>query len=310
MPQAQPADGVYRLTVIASAPAGAKQDIAGNDFIVDVTAKLSAAKNGPTPVRVTSIKDLSKALAAARAAATGAATPGGTVAPISLQIVGHATVGQLLLGGFWMTDPEQARTAPFFVCDTNPQALQMLISHRGHVCNVTLAGCNVGAPITDHPVVNGRVLTYCLGEALQCKVEGAVQFVSVDDFDDDSGLYKPTSAGWSWKPAPPSLDWYGNLTADAIDAHDTTINITQITSTRLPLPHGTTIAVKPVAIVIEAAKVDRADLRYATQETSVTTDIGSGAFVDNGRYFVTADAQFEVRNRAAVAQALYAQITA
>jgi hypothetical protein len=138
-----------------------------------------------TPRAAASVVDLANAIDAAS-----------SDGPLSVQIVGHAISGQMMLGSTYLADSAKHREWPYFILDTSPSPLGFLARHAGRIADLTLVGCNVGTASSEWPV-NGRSLLYCLCEVLRCSVRGAITTVSVECFD-PAGAYTGPLACWDW----------------------------------------------------------------------------------------------------------------
>lgn len=281
----------YRLTILADKPDGAG-GIDDTGFI-DAAAAAFEAIPGCKLARAATILDVDSALSDAEVAAGDR--------PISVQIVGHGTSGQLLLGMTWIAE-DVARTYPFYLIDTNPVALGFFRNHRGKLANLTLVGCHVGAtgnPEIEDDAVNGRSLTFVLSELLQCHVDAPIDYVAATDFND--GLYTGTLNGWEWgnPVGPPS--WKKDVPRiDEAHAGDaTTLEIDRIDRTALALksrgPHAIANPIK-----LDSIEIEKAALAFATPELEVNlTTEGPARIVGNRRYVVTKDGkrQFAIKNR-------------
>jgi hypothetical protein len=279
----------YRLTILANKPEGA--DGIDDTGFVDAMAAAFAATPGCNLVRAATILDVDSALSDAETAAGDR--------PISVQIVGHGTSGQLLLGMTWIPE-DVARAYPFYVIDTNPVALGFFRNHRAKLADLTLVGCHVGStgnPDIEDDAVNGRSLTFVLSELLQCHVDAPIDYVAATDFKD--GLYTGVLNGWEWgnPVGPPS--WKNKaLDVDEVHAGDaTTLEIDRIERTSFALksrgPHAIANPIK-----LDAIEIEKPGLKFATPELDVNlTTHGKARIVGNRRYVVTHDKQFAIKSR-------------
>jgi hypothetical protein len=281
----------YRLTILADKPGGAP-GVDDTGFI-DAMAAMLKALPGYNLVRAATILDVDSALSDAETAAAER--------PVSVQIIGHGTSGQLLLGMTWIPQ-DQARDYPFYVIDTNPVALGFFRNHRGKLADLTLVGCHVGSignPEIEDDAVNGRSLTFVLSELLQCRVTAPTDYVATSDFKD--GLYSISTklAGWRWANEggkPPG--WIeGDHAEERHDGAATTLKIDHIARTSLAAKScGPQAVKKPIAI--DAIQIDRPALAFATPELDVNlTTQGKARIVGNRRYVVTEKEQFAIKNR-------------
>ena len=178
------------VTIIAAQPAAEYGPFLDDNGFLD-TMREALAHGSPRPA--SSVVDVVDAISDATA---------GHTEPLAVQIVGHATSGQMMLGGSYLADSTKHREWPYFVIDTTPSPLGFLARHTGRIAELTLVGCNVGTASPSWPV-NGRGLLYCLCELLKCSVRGAISTVSPNDFD-VSGRYAGPVACWDWSElAPP-----------------------------------------------------------------------------------------------------------
>jgi len=289
--------GAYRLTILAGKPEGAT-GVDDTNFIDTMAAALGALP-ACNLVRAASIIDVDSALSDAETAAEKAGLP------LSVQIVGHGTSGQLLLGMTWIAQ-DVARAYPFYVIDTNPVALGFFRNHRGHLADLTLVGCHVGsvgdAEIEDD-AVNGRSLTYVLSELLQCRVAAPINYVATDDFDD--GVYSGIVNGWAWSTPKGPPSWVEPTHEHEAHLGDrTTLEIDRIDRTALATRARGPHALAP-PIAVDAIEVDRPRLKFATPELDVNvTTLGKARIVGNRRYLVTEKQQYAIQNRDAVTRDL------
>ncbi|HEY3801928.1 MAG TPA: hypothetical protein VGL61_04945 [Kofleriaceae bacterium] len=249
---------------------------------------------GPLPgklARAASILDVDSALSDAEDAAAGR--------PLSVQIVGHGTSGQLLLGMTWMA-LDDARAYPFYVIDTNPVALGFFRNHRGKLADLTLVGCHVGSlgnPEIEDDAVNGRSLTFVLSELLECRVTAPTDYVATSDFKD--GLYSISTklTGWTWQ-AGKAPGWIeGDHAEETHKGAPTTLKIDHIARTSLAAKSSGPHVVK-TPIAVDAIQIDKPALTFATPELDINlTAQGTARIVGNRRYVVTAKEQFAIKNR-------------
>ena len=278
----------YQLTILADKPQGATG--VDDTGFVDAMAAAFGAIPGATLVRASTILDVDSALTEAEADAAGK--------PLSVQIVGHGTSGQLLLGMTWLPE-DAARAYPFYVIDTNPVALGFFRNHRGKLADLTLVGCHVGSvgnPDIEDDAVNGRSLTFVLSELLQCRVVAPIDYVAAADFKD--GLYAGTLNGWAWSDHLGPPRWLGDTPVEvAHDGDATTLEIDRIDRTALAIKsRGPHTVARPIAV--DAIQIDKPPLRFATPELDVNlTTHGKARIVGNRRYIVTQDKQFAIKNR-------------
>jgi hypothetical protein len=183
------------LTIIGGRPSETYGPLANdNGFLDKITVRLAKF----APKRAASVVDIAELLDAETKSEV----------PLSVQIIGHAISGQLLLGAPYIGDEDKHRAWPYFVIDTTPSSLGFLSRHAGKLDELLLVGCNVGTSLSDWPV-NGRSLLYCLSETLRCRVAGAITTVSLEAFD-DCGRYCGPRACWSWsEPGPPTFSVVG-----------------------------------------------------------------------------------------------------
>jgi hypothetical protein len=286
----------YRVSIIAKHPDPGVQatqvDVTG---FIDGAADTLAKAAGMVIKRAATILDLDDMLTEAETEADGR--------DLEVQIVGHGSAGQLMLGMTWLDEITQARAFPYFVIDTNPVALGFLRPHVEKFKELRLVGCCVGSPDIEASdlAVNGRSLTYCLGELLQCHVTAATDFVGLADFN-ASGLYRKPTAGWQWaKPGPPTFNNVDDDIANhAGEAKEFTIQ--HVRRTLLPVgdvgPHE-------VDVTFRATPVDRPELSYATREVHVElAGVGGAEFLGNGRYLAIGATFYAVEDRAKLARAM------
>jgi hypothetical protein len=282
----------YRLTILANKPDGA--DGVDDTGFVDAMAAAFAATPGCNLARASTILDVDSALSNAETAAGNR--------PVSVQIVGHGTSGQLLLGMTWIAE-DVARSYPFYVIDTNPVALGFFRNHRGKLADLTLVGCHVGStgnPDIEDDAVNGRSLTFVLSELLQCHVDAPIDYVAATDFE--NGLYTGILNGWEWgnPVGPPSWKKKPPGVYEAHEGDATTLEIDRIDRTALALalksrgPHALATPIK-----IDAIEIAKPNLKFATPELDVNlTTHGKARIVGNRRYIVTQeDKQFAIKSR-------------
>jgi hypothetical protein len=278
----------YRLTILANKPDGA-DGIDDTGFVDAMAATFGGIANYKV-VRAATILDVDSALTDAETAAAGR--------PLSVQIVGHGTSGQLLLGMTWIAE-DVARAWPFYVIDTNPVALGFFRNHRGKLADLTLVGCHVGSlgnPDIEDDAVNGRSLTFVLSELLQCHVVAPIDYVATADFKD--GVYSGSLNGWEWTEQNDLPRWRGaRLVEEAPVGDVTTLEIDRIHRTALALKsRGPHMIAKPISF--DAIEINKPALKLATPELDVNlTTCGKARIVGNRRYVVTQDKQFAIKSR-------------
>jgi hypothetical protein len=228
---------------------------------------------------------------------------------IRLQIVGHSLSGILSLGALWLQEPA-IDTYPFYVLDTNPAALGLLAKYIGKISEVMLVGCNIGSAASFGYAINGRTLTYTLAELLHCKVRGADDIVSPDEFD-AHGWYSPGALhrrpkGWRWVDGmPPS--WIDPGTDDVRRRAQTitTVEVRAITGTRLPVPAFTKPVSLEPALQLSCLPLDGPP-PSALAEVTLDTDQGPGQLLCGGRYLrlSESDACFAIEQQPALSALL------
>lgn len=287
----------FRLTILADKPDGA----CGVDETGFIAAAAQRIANAPHVVRARTVIDVDLALNKAEIAAQAAGEP------LHVQIVGHGSSGQLLLGMTWLTE-DVARQFPFFVIDTNPVALGFFRGHRKKLASLSLIGCYVGSvensDVSDL-AVNGRSLTYVLCELLQCPVSASIDLVAETDFDPATGTYLGELAGWRWQ------DGAAPTWAPAV--HEEVDAVGSATPLEIDRIHHTFLLVKnPGPREIQNARaevvpIDQPKLTWATPEMTVNVkDRGFASLIANGRYLVMGDKQYAVTNREELNAALRA----
>jgi hypothetical protein len=230
---------------------------------------------------------------------------------IRLQIVGHSLSGILSLGACWRQDPA-IDTYPFYVLDTNPAALGLLAKYIGKISEIMLVGCNIGSAASFGYAINGRTLTYTLAELLRCKVRGADDIVSPDEFD-ARGWYSPGARhrrpkGWRWVDGmPPS--WIDPGTDDVRRRAQTvtTVEVRAITGTRLPVPAFTKPVILSPALHLSCLPLDGPP-PSALAEVTLDTDQGPGQLLCGGRYLRLSDACFVIEQQPALSALLTEQL--
>jgi hypothetical protein len=290
---------LYQIIILAEPPESTPKDLRADGFIDDVATRF--AKCGAHLQRAATIGDIDSALTAGEAAANKEDKD------LAVQIVGHGSAGQLLLGMTW--SQESPRNYPFLVVDTGPIALGLLRLHRGLIRELTLVGCYVGSAEESELAVTGRSLTFVVGELLQCKVTGATALVGESDFDSD-GLYTGERAGWDWiageiRPCTiPSRAPVAAPMPAASPGKTKELHIEEITRTLLPVGNpGPHVDIMVAARVMPLGMNPK--LKYATPEVTVKiADVGTAAVVANGRYLVTPTEHYAVAEPAELTKKL------
>jgi hypothetical protein len=277
---------LFHVTIVAKPPnetfGPLQADQSG--FVDGVLAKLRRG-SGPKPVRAASIQDLDEALLAAEKKAGNR--------QLSVQVIGHGAPGLLELGRAYMKSPQKAARSPFFGVDTTPDLLRAFPKHAGRIAELKLLGCSVGASDPESWPLNGRGLTYCFSEILQCHVVAPSETISPDDFD-ETGTYTGAGIAWSYvSPGPPT--WTAdNVARSAHDGAVEKLEADRIVSTRLPTANRGPFEFRMTIPVVPIASKH---LRYATPEVTIRLkDKRLVSIVGNGRFIVGSGAQYLVRD--------------
>lgn len=216
---------------------------------------------------------------------------------VRLQLVGHSLSGILALGACWLPDAMPAGY-PFYALDTNPAAMGLLAKYIGKIAEVMLVGCNIGSASSFGYAINGRTLTYTLAELLHCKVRGADDVVSADEFD-ARGWYTPgphrrRPKGWRWVDGmPPSWIDPGLDNVRRRPRTIITIEVHALTGTRLPVPaFSHPISFSPplqlACLPLEGTPPT------ALAEVTMETDQGPTQLLCGGRYLQLGDIYYYV----------------
>lgn len=303
-------EGMFRVNIIAAPPDGYPRT---PDGLIDaMMGKLQAS--GIPLLTAASMVDLDLRIREAWD------MPERTNRPLAVQVLGHATSGQLFLGSNWMTRPDgttppEVFRAPYYVLTTNPSALGFLYKHTGKLGKLDLVGCNVGAAWNDGGYAfNGRTLTYTLCELLRTDVTGAVDLVGPDELS--TGVYVaggPPPEGWSYNAGSPTRIGGKELTSQqqrySYNGNPAKFAITQITNAQLPVQNPT--FPKHTHIALDAVPLENEPrLQFASKELLVTLEAGPdgkpavAAMFGNARFLMIDSAVYAVRNSAAVSQQL------
>ncbi|HET9627536.1 MAG TPA: hypothetical protein VFP84_39540 [Kofleriaceae bacterium] len=208
--------GNQQLEIVTFVAAPPPEVGATNNAFIDAAYRTLAARQdaGHRVLRACSVRDIDVQL--------GPLAPKASPRRVRLQIVGHSISGVLSLGASWLADDELATRGfafPYYALDTNPAALALLAKYVGRLAEVMLVGCNVGGASSFGYAINGRTLTYTLTELFRCRVRGADDVVSPDEFD-DRGWYAPRGhrrpQGWRWIEGQPPV--WDTSQGDAWDA--------------------------------------------------------------------------------------------
>jgi hypothetical protein len=294
----------FPVTVIAKKPSkeyGPFSD--ADERLFAATMKKLQAGKGPKPELAASVKDLEAIL-------TNAKQKAGSKKLLSVQVIGHGFSGVLRLGASFMPSVVTSGSDPFFCIDTNPDSCNYMSKHRGEINDISLLGCNVGAPTYQTWPMTGRSLLYCYCDVLQCTVRAPVEVISDEDFD-DSGRFTGKAVSIDYTAKGPTfgqkqLGTSSSTPAKAANAKSTVLEIDRFVGTILPgMP-------KPGPFKFEAQviPVTWSKLAFATREITLRIKNGSEIYVvDRGRYLVDAGGNgYEVVKPDALVSAMYLRV--
>jgi hypothetical protein len=298
-----------RVTIVAKPIKEARDDLI--DGIVD-----TLKKRGVVPFHAASVRDIDFKI-------LDKIVEKNPERLLSVQVIGHAISGQLYLGAHWMTQDERtekAKKPPFFLLDTDPEALGLLARYAGHLADITLVGCNVGSVSAFGYAINGRTLTYTLAELLRCTTRGADDQVTPDEFD-DHGVYSPSTihrkpTGWRWRESHPP-EWLPGTpgVTPPQDHAARELQIIEVTNTVLPVQNRHWPRKLPDPITIDARRIRDPlyEPRFAVPEVTVTLRDGHGSHVgellDGGRYVKIGREFYTIDQRDQVSKQISKQLT-
>lgn len=112
-----------------------------------------------------------------------------------IQIVAGGKSGSLGLGAIWKADVKPE--SPFWVFDSTPAALGLLLRFGANISRAVLAGCNVADAPESGSSAHGSVLLLALSLLWGCDVTGAIDLVAANQFN-DQGLFAGPQRNWHY----------------------------------------------------------------------------------------------------------------